>query len=164
MAGRGPTSSLAVARNADHARIRPALTDEAGEPPRSSASRPTSSVFRDIVLKAEMSSRSSGQGQQAGKDRDPPGGALLIGSERHESRRLDNRCAAGPGAGDPGRSKFFLSPEDDLMRISDPPARHHAVPARPQEARRSSIPGSTGAGEGAAEVEARNFDILQESG
>ena len=46
------------------------------------------------------------------------GGLHIIGTERHESRRIDNqlrgRCAR---QGDPGSSKFFLSLEDDLMRL-----------------------------------------------
>ena len=47
-----------------------------------------------------------------------PGGLYIIGSERHESRRIDNQLRGRSGRqGDPGRSKFFLSLEDDLMRI-----------------------------------------------
>jgi preprotein translocase subunit SecA len=46
------------------------------------------------------------------------GGLLVIGSERHESRRIDNQLRGRSGRqGDPGESKFFLSLEDDLMRI-----------------------------------------------
>jgi preprotein translocase subunit SecA len=46
------------------------------------------------------------------------GGLYVIGSERHESRRIDNQLRGRSGRqGDPGASKFFVSLEDDLMRI-----------------------------------------------
>jgi preprotein translocase subunit SecA len=46
------------------------------------------------------------------------GGLYIIGTERHESRRIDNQLRGRAGRqGDPGRSKFFLSLKDDLMRI-----------------------------------------------
>ena len=46
------------------------------------------------------------------------GGLYIIGTERHESRRIDNQLRGRAGRqGDPGTSKFFLSLEDDLMRI-----------------------------------------------
>ena len=46
------------------------------------------------------------------------GGLFVLGTERHESRRIDNQLRGRTGRqGDPGQSKFFLSCEDDLMRI-----------------------------------------------
>ena len=46
------------------------------------------------------------------------GGLFVLGTERHESRRIDNQLRGRTGRqGDPGRSKFYLSTEDDLMRI-----------------------------------------------
>ena len=46
------------------------------------------------------------------------GGLYIVGTERHESRRIDNQLKGRAGRqGDPGRSKFFLSLEDDLLRI-----------------------------------------------
>ena len=46
------------------------------------------------------------------------GGLCVLGTERHESRRIDNQLRGRSGRqGDPGHSKFFLSLEDDLMRI-----------------------------------------------
>ena len=46
------------------------------------------------------------------------GGLFVIGTERHESRRIDNQLRGRSGRqGDPGSSKFFLSLQDDLMRI-----------------------------------------------
>ncbi len=46
------------------------------------------------------------------------GGLFIIGTERHESRRIDNQLRGRSGRqGDPGKSRFFLSLEDDLMRL-----------------------------------------------
>ncbi|MGV7030043.1 preprotein translocase subunit SecA [Methylobacterium symbioticum] len=54
----------------------------------------------------------------AGRKKDLPGGLYIIGTERHESRRIDNQLRGRSGRqGDPGRSKFYLSLQDDLMRI-----------------------------------------------
>ena len=60
---------------------------------------------------------------RAGVERDRPivreaGGLFVVGTERHESRRIDNQLRGRSGRqGDPGASRFFLSLEDDLMRI-----------------------------------------------
>ncbi|MEX1050738.1 MAG: hypothetical protein WEC54_04240, partial [Gemmatimonadales bacterium] len=49
---------------------------------------------------------------------DPPCGLVIIGTERHESRRIDRQLRGRSGRqGDPGQSVFFLSLEDDLMRL-----------------------------------------------
>jgi preprotein translocase subunit SecA len=49
------------------------------------------------------------------------GGCYIIATERHESRRIDNQLRGRSGRqGDPGRSKFYLSLQDDLMRIFGP--------------------------------------------
>ena len=46
------------------------------------------------------------------------GGLYIIGTERHESRRIDNQLRGRSGRqGDPGESRFFISLEDDLMRL-----------------------------------------------
>ena len=46
------------------------------------------------------------------------GGLFIIGTERHESRRIDNQLRGRSGRqGDPGSSVFYISLEDDLMRI-----------------------------------------------
>ena len=46
------------------------------------------------------------------------GGLFIIGTERHESRRIDNQLRGRAGRqGDPGSSRFFISLEDDLMRL-----------------------------------------------
>src|SRR6516162_6350850 len=46
------------------------------------------------------------------------GGLYVLGTERHESRRIDNQLRGRSGRqGDPGESRFYLSLEDDLMRM-----------------------------------------------
>src|SRR4026209_2670689 len=46
------------------------------------------------------------------------GGLYVLATERHESRRIDNQLRGRSGRqGDPGRSKFYLALDDDLMRI-----------------------------------------------
>jgi preprotein translocase subunit SecA len=75
--------------------------------------------FRELVLKAEETVEiEPAKGSKPAKTVTKPGGLYIIGSERHESRRIDNQLRGRSGRqGDPGRSKFFLSLEDDLMRI-----------------------------------------------
>jgi len=52
------------------------------------------------------------------KSTDKLGGLFVIGTERHESRRIDNQLRGRSGRqGDPGETRFFVSLEDDLMRI-----------------------------------------------
>ena len=65
---------------------------------------------QEAVFKAEIA---------LGKDQAlASGGLFVLGTERHESRRIDNQLRGRTGRqGDPGRSKFFLSCEDDLLRI-----------------------------------------------
>ncbi len=59
--------------------------------------------------------------QQTAQERESvvaAGGLFILGTERHESRRIDNQLRGRAGRqGDPGRSKFYLSLEDDLMRL-----------------------------------------------
>ena len=46
------------------------------------------------------------------------GGLCIIGTERHESRRIDNQLRGRAGRqGDPGETQFYISLEDDLMRL-----------------------------------------------
>ncbi len=90
------------------------------------------------------------------------GGLVIIGTERHESRRIDNQLRGRAGRqGDPGHSRFFLSLEDDLLRIfgadritglmermgmeEDEPIEHGLVTRAIENAQKK--------------VEARNFDI-----
>ncbi len=55
---------------------------------------------------------------QAGRCGKKAGGLKIIGTERHESRRIDNQLRGRSGRqGDPGESRFYISLEDDLMRL-----------------------------------------------
>ena len=74
------------------------IADEAAREARAAAIRAEVAANHDVVKAA--------------------GGLLVIGTERHESRRIDNQLRGRSGRqGDPGGSRFFLSLEDDLMRI-----------------------------------------------
>lgn len=74
------------------------VTDEAERAERIEAIRKEIEEGKEIALKA--------------------GGLYVVGTERHESRRIDNQLRGRSGRqGDPGASKFFLSLQDDLMRI-----------------------------------------------
>ncbi len=74
---------------------------------------------REKVLNAcEVMELEPAKGSKPAKTVTFPGGLYIIGTERHESRRIDNQLRGRAGRqGDPGRSKFYLSLEDDLMRI-----------------------------------------------
>lgn len=98
MAGRG--TDIQLGGNADM-RIREELTD--------------------VTDEAEYARRSDEIRAQVAADKQralAAGGLFVVGTERHESRRIDNQLRGRSGRqGDPGASKFFLSLEDDLMRI-----------------------------------------------
>jgi preprotein translocase subunit SecA len=100
MAGRG--TDIQLGGNADM-RIRHELADiadahERERDPRAAEIRAQVARLKEKALKA--------------------GGLFVLGTERHESRRIDNQLRGRSGRqGDPGHSKFFLSLEDDLMRI-----------------------------------------------
>jgi preprotein translocase subunit SecA len=90
------------------------------------------------------------------------GGLYVIGTERHESRRIDNQLRGRSGRqGDPGRSKFYLSLEDDLMRIFGTDRMDGMLQKLGlQEGEAIVHPWINKALEKAqAKVEARNFDI-----
>jgi preprotein translocase subunit SecA len=100
MAGRG--TDIQLGGNADM-RIRQEITDiedwgTRDKDPRAAKIREQVAKLKEKALKA--------------------GGLFVLGTERHESRRIDNQLRGRSGRqGDPGHSKFFLSLEDDLMRI-----------------------------------------------
>ncbi|MGB8276586.1 MAG: preprotein translocase subunit SecA [Methylovirgula sp.] len=90
------------------------------------------------------------------------GGLYIVGTERHESRRIDNQLRGRSGRqGDPGRSKFFLSLRDDLMRIFGSDRMDSMlVKLGLQEGEAIVHPWINKALEKAQQkVEARNFDI-----
>ena len=90
------------------------------------------------------------------------GGLHIIGSERHESRRIDNQLRGRSGRqGDPGVSRFYLSLEDDLMRIFAGDrviAMMRAMGLRDDEAIEHKMV-SRSIENAQRKVEARNFDI-----
>jgi len=97
MAGRG--TDIQLGGNADM-RIRYELTGNEGEERERRAAQ-----IREQVARLKQVALSAG-------------GLYVLGTERHESRRIDNQLRGRSGRqGDPGHSKFFLSLEDDLMRI-----------------------------------------------
>ena len=67
---------------------------------------------------AEHTERFKAQTQAEGDQVREAGGLFICGTERHESRRIDNQLRGRSGRqGDPGESRFFLSAEDDLIRL-----------------------------------------------
>jgi preprotein translocase subunit SecA len=100
MAGRG--TDIQLGGNADM-RIRQEITDIAD--PRERERTPRAEEIRKQVARLKEKALAAG-------------GLFVLGTERHESRRIDNQLRGRSGRqGDPGHSKFFLSLEDDLMRI-----------------------------------------------
>ena len=86
-------------------------TDEDGRPLYPTRLEVPKDVWEAAVAKYEPEMRVEGR-EVAGL-----GGLHIIGTERHESRRIDNQLRGRSGRqGDPGSSRFFLSLEDDLMR------------------------------------------------
>ena len=100
MAGRG--TDIQLGGNADM-RIRQEITDIA-DPREREKSVPADEIRAQVARLKEKALAA--------------GGLFVLGTERHESRRIDNQLRGRSGRqGDPGHSKFFLSLEDDLMRI-----------------------------------------------
>jgi preprotein translocase subunit SecA len=76
---------------------------------------------KNFKAEAEFEKRLEELKAHSGEDRQKvlqAGGLMIVGTERHESRRVDNQLRGRSGRqGDPGASRFYLSLEDDLMRI-----------------------------------------------
>jgi preprotein translocase subunit SecA len=94
------------------------------------------------------------------------GGLHIIGTERHESRRIDNQLRGRSGRqGDPGSSRFYISLEDNLMRIFGDPERIKrmlsAAGMKPGEAIESKLL-SRQIERAQRKVEAHNFDIRKQ--
>ncbi len=119
MAGRGTDIKLGGSLEMRIAQETADITDEAEKQARIAQIKADIERFREIVLKAEETIEvEPAKGSRPAKTITKPGGLYIIGSERHESRRIDNQLRGRAGRqGDPGRTKFFLSLEDDLMRI-----------------------------------------------
>src|SRR5579862_3316346 len=119
MAGRGTDIKLGGSLDMRIQHETAGIVDEAERNTRIEQIKADVERFRDIVLKAEETIEiEPAKGSKPAKTVTKPGGLYIIGSERHESRRIDNQLRGRSGRqGDPGRSKFFLPLEDDLMRI-----------------------------------------------
>jgi len=119
MAGRGTDIKLGGSLEMRIQQETGGITDEAEKAKKVEQIKADIERFREIVLKAEEDFEvEPAKGNKPAKTVKKPGGLYIIGSERHESRRIDNQLRGRSGRqGDPGRSKFFLSLEDDLMRI-----------------------------------------------
>ncbi|PAQ08771.1 preprotein translocase subunit SecA [Mesorhizobium temperatum] len=98
MAGRG--TDIQLGGNADMR-----IAEELGDMPASPEREAKEKAIRDDVARLKEKALAAG-------------GLYVLATERHESRRIDNQLRGRSGRqGDPGRSKFFLSLQDDLMRI-----------------------------------------------
>jgi preprotein translocase subunit SecA len=119
MAGRGTDIKLGGSLDMRIQQETADITDEAEKAKKIEQIKADIERFREIVLKAEdVIEVEPAKGNRPAKTITRPGGLYIMGSERHESRRIDNQLRGRSGRqGDPGRSKFFLSLEDDLMRI-----------------------------------------------
>jgi preprotein translocase subunit SecA len=119
MAGRGTDIKLGGSLDMRIQQETVGIEDEAEKAKKIEQIKADVERFREIVLKAEETVEiEPAKGNKPARTVQKPGGLYIIGSERHESRRIDNQLRGRSGRqGDPGRSKFFLSLEDDLMRI-----------------------------------------------
>ncbi|MGO3018549.1 MAG: preprotein translocase subunit SecA [Anaerococcus sp.] len=121
MAGRG--TDIMLGGNADHMAKqklkREGISDEVLEQVDA-----FSETDNQEILEARKKYRSYKQQFKPGIDKEAEevkaaGGLYIIGSERHESRRIDNQLRGRSGRqGDPGKSRFFISLEDDLIRLN----------------------------------------------
>ncbi|WP_022868120.1 preprotein translocase subunit SecA [Schaalia vaccimaxillae] len=90
------------------------------------------------------------------------GGLYVLGSERHESRRIDNQLRGRSGRqGDPGESRFYLSMEDDLMRLFNSGLAQRIMQsgAYPEDMPLEARLVSRSIASAQHQVEARNFEI-----
>ncbi|MFC2661300.1 MAG: preprotein translocase subunit SecA, partial [Actinomyces sp.] len=90
------------------------------------------------------------------------GGLYVLGTERHESRRIDNQLRGRSGRqGDPGESRFYLSMEDDLMRMfaSNAAQRIMASGAYPDDVPLESKVVTRAIASAQRQVESRNYEI-----
>ena len=119
MAGRGTDIKLGGSLEMRIQHETAGMTDEAEKAAKIERIRADVERFRELVLKAEdVVEIEPAKGSRPAKTVNKPGGLYIIGTERHESRRIDNQLRGRSGRqGDPGHSKFFLSLQDELMRI-----------------------------------------------
>ncbi len=88
------------------------------------------------------------------------GGLYVLGTERHESRRIDNQLRGRAGRqGDPGESRFYLSLEDDLMRLFNAGAAEALMGRAPEDMAIESKTVSRAIRSAQSQVESRNAEI-----
>ena len=108
--------------NAKHHQMEAEIIAEAGKSSAVTIATNMAGRGTDIVLGGKAHSLKQntvkGSGNQDAQTVKDLGGLFIIGTERHESRRVDNQLRGRSGRqGDPGESKFYVSLEDNLMRI-----------------------------------------------
>ena len=88
------------------------------------------------------------------------GGLYVLGTERHESRRIDNQLRGRSGRqGDPGESRFYLSLQDDLMRLFNAGAAEALMGRAPEDMAIESKTVSRAIRSAQSQVESRNAEI-----
>ncbi len=120
MAGRG--TDIVLGGNAEymakHEMARQGISDELIAEATGFADTDDEEIIAARKMFTELNDKYKAQVQPEQEEVKKLGGLYIIGTERHESRRIDNQLRGRSGRqGDPGQSKFFLSLEDDLMRI-----------------------------------------------
>jgi preprotein translocase subunit SecA len=104
--------------NAKHHEKEAEIIANAGKPGMVTIATNMAGRGTDIVLGGKKEDQSDTEWKENNKKVIESGGLHILGTERHESRRIDNQLRGRSGRqGDPGYSKFFLSLEDDLLRL-----------------------------------------------
>ena len=104
--------------NAKHHEKEAMIIANAGKPGMVTIATNMAGRGTDIVLGGKKDDQSSDEWNKNNKTVLNAGGLHILGTERHESRRIDNQLRGRSGRqGDPGYSRFFLSLEDDLLRL-----------------------------------------------
>ena len=104
--------------NAKHHEKEAEIIANAGKPGMVTIATNMAGRGTDIVLGGKKEDQSEGDWIKNNKIVLDSGGLHILGTERHESRRIDNQLRGRSGRqGDPGYSRFFLSLEDDLLRL-----------------------------------------------
>ena len=104
--------------NAKHHEKEAQIIANAGKPGMVTIATNMAGRGTDIVLGGKKEEQSSEEWEKNNQTVLSAGGLHILGTERHESRRIDNQLRGRSGRqGDPGYSRFFLSLEDDLLRL-----------------------------------------------
>lgn len=149
MAGRG--TDIMLGGNAEHIAV--AMMADRGLDPEENAAE-YEAIWPEVLEEAQ-------QTVQAEHDEVVElGGLYVLGSERHESRRIDNQLRGRAGRqGDPGESRFYLSLEDDLMRLFGNSRATAAFRNGPEDQALDFKILSSAIERAQTQIEARNADI-----